>query len=48
MKNANVMQSVAKDMTDDIKFGRFMKKPTIYDTKGKAATDFYQNMTYSK
>lgn len=48
MKNANVMQSVAKDMTDDIKFGRFMKKPTIYDTKGKATTDFYQNMTYAK
>lgn len=39
MKNVNIMQSVSKDMTDDIKFGKFMKKPTIYDTKGAALTN---------
>lgn len=39
MKNVNVLQSVSKDMQDDIKFGRFMKKPTIYEVKGKALTN---------
>lgn len=39
MKNVNIMQSVQKDMADDIKFGKFMKKPTIYDTKGAALTN---------
>lgn len=28
MKNVDVMQSVAKDMTDDIKFGKFLKPGT--------------------
>lgn len=39
MKNVNVSESVAKDMQNDLKFGKFTNKPTIYDTKGAALTD---------
>ena len=35
MKNVNILQSVAKDMQDDMKFGKFLKQT---NTGGKAMT----------
>lgn len=38
MKNVNVLQSVAQDMTDDLKFGKFLKPGAVNNKSGKAMT----------
>lgn len=38
MKNVNIMQSVQKDMSDDLKFGKFLRPDLINTKSGKAMT----------
>lgn len=39
LKNVNILSSVKNDMTNDMRYGKFLKKQPITEVKGKALTN---------